>query len=183
MPETDAAIPNAPSLGDELPQTQASAPSDVDTVPSFLDHLRAEFAKPVEKKSLFKRLPARDESLVAEYKPLSLDDAKKAMEKESDPMMLISSLRGIWAVDPGNPAANDLGLVPLGAACGKPDLDPLGFDRRLTDLIGIEFGTASEILLTLFEGNDLAIGVQAAELGEWSAKTKRADLQDFKPGS
>jgi hypothetical protein len=171
-PETDPAEP-APGIGE--PGVEASP----DTTPSVLDALRGEFAQKVEVKRLFKRLPARNERLVAEYQPLGLQDAKKAIEKESDPSMLVSSLKRIWISDPENPEANERGLIPLGAYCGQPLLDPLCFDKRLTDLLGIEFGSSAAICLSLFEGNDLALAAQAAELGEWSVKTKREDLQDF----
>ncbi|HSZ70250.1 MAG TPA: hypothetical protein VK756_07800 [Solirubrobacteraceae bacterium] len=162
--------------------TSATPAAGADSMPSALDKLRAEYAKPVEAKSLFKRLLSRGERLVAEYKPLKLDDAKAAIEKESDPSMLISSLKAIWIHDPEHAEASDRGLVKLGAWSGQPQLDPLGFDKRLTDLLGIPFGSSGAILLSLFEGNDLAIGAQAAELGEWSVKTKRTDLQDFRQG-
>jgi hypothetical protein len=169
---------DAPSAEISHEVVEPAAPA-VDTVPSALDELRGEFAQQVQVKRLYKRLPARNERLVAEYQPLGLQDAKKAIEKESDPSMLVSSLKGIWISDPKNPAANERGLVPLGAYCGQELLDPLCFDKRLTDLLGVAFGSAAEICLTLFEGNDLALAAQAAELGEWSVKTKREDLQDF----
>jgi hypothetical protein len=172
--------PAAPAIDDgeqEAPEQTAEGPRDTTT--STLDDLRREFAQKPQERRLFKRLPARNERLVAEYQPLSLDDAKKAIEKESDPQMLVSSLKGIWIKDEDNPEANERGLMPLGAHVGAPLLDPLGFDKRLTDLLGIPFGSAATICLSLFEGNDLALAAQAAELGEWSVKTKREDLQDF----
>ncbi len=184
---TAVADPAAPVLGDghegaqAQPSPQASHVVEVshDTTSSALDALRGEFAEGVKEKRLWKRLPARNERLVAEYQPLALDDAKKAIEKESDPQMLVSSLKGIWIKDEDNPEANERGLMPLGAHVGTPLLDPLGFDKRLTDLLEIPFGSAATICLSLFEGNDLALAAQAAELGEWSVKTKREDLQDF----
>jgi hypothetical protein len=167
------------SVDDPGAPTIEGDPPAVDSTPSVLDALRGEFAQQVEEKRLWKRLPARNERLVAEYRPLALEDAKKAIEKASDPSMLVSSLKGIWISDPENPKANERGLVPLGAYCGQELLDPLAFDKRLTDLLDIKFGSAAEICLDLFEGNDLALAAQAAELGEWSVKTKREDLQDF----
>lgn len=172
------AIPaDAATAGPATPPAAEGPP--VDAAPSPLDELRGEYAQTVQKKRLFKRLPSRNERLAAEYKPLPLADAKKAIENESDPSMLVSALKGIWIFDEAHELANERGLVPLGAWAGKPQLDPLGFDKRLTDLIEIKFGTAAEIALTLFEGNDLALAAQAGELGEWSVKTKRIDLQDF----
>jgi hypothetical protein len=166
----ETAIEGAPATG---------SPTTVDRTPSVLDSLRSEFAQEVEVKRLFKRLPARNERLAAEYQPLALDDAQKAIEQQSDPSMLVSSLKGIWLNEPNSDLANERGLVPLGAACEQPLLDPLLLDKRLTDLLGIKFGSSAEICLTLFEGNELALAAQAAELGEWSVKTKREDLQDF----
>ena len=180
----NATDPAAPAIDDgehEAPRApeQPAAETPRDTTTSALDGLRREFAEGVEEKRLWKRLPARSERLVAEYQPLALGDAKKAIEKESDPQMLVSSLKGIWIEDTESPEANERGLVPLGAFCGTPLLDPLGFDKRLTDLLEIPFGSAATICLGLFESNDLALAAQAAELGEWSVKTKREDLQDF----
>lgn len=176
-------IPSAdtPAAGPDVVQL-ANGDTLVDATPSPLDELRGEFAEEVQKRFLFKRLPARNERLVAEYKPLALDDAKKAIEKESDPSMLVSSLKGIHIHAEDHPQANERGLVPLGAYCEKPQLDPLGFDHRLAELLGITKGSSVQIAMALFEGNDLALAAQAGELGEWSVKTKREDLQDFAIG-
>lgn len=165
--------------GPETATDVTQATETVDRTPSVLDSLRGEFAQAVEVKRLFKRLPARNERLVAEYAPLPLADAQTAIEKASDASMLMSALKGIWLHQPDSELANDRGLVPLGAATGQPSLDPLLFDRRLTDLLEIPYGAAEAICLSLFEDNDLALAAQAAELGEWSVKTKREDLQDF----
>jgi hypothetical protein len=177
------ADPAAPAIDDgEQPQAPARPVADAtprDTATSALDGLRREFAQKPQERRLFKRLPARSERLVAEYQPLALTDAKKAIEKESDSQMLVSSLKGIWIEDAESPAANERGLVPLGAYCGAPLLDPLAFDKRLTDLLEIPFGSAATICLELFDGNDLALAAQAAELGEWSVRTIREELQDF----
>jgi hypothetical protein len=183
-------VPAAPAIEEERPVTARSAMGPptamtapvvpVDATSSRLDAIRAEFAQKVEARRLFKRLPARSERLVAEYQPLALADATLAIEQKSDPTMLVSSLKGVWIEEPDDPTANERGLVPFGAYCGAPLLDPLGFDKRLTDLLGIPFGSTGAICLALFEGNDLALSAQAAELGEWSVKTKREDLQDFR---
>ena len=177
----NATDPAAPAIDDGEQEAQRQAPAQPaaetprDTTTSALDGLRREFAEGVEERRLWKRLPARSERLVAEYQPLALTDAKKAIEKESDPQMLVSSLKGIWIRgDAESPDANERGLVPLGAFCGAPLLDPLGFDKRLTDLLEIPFGSAATICLGLFEGNDLALAAQAAELGEWSVRTVEA---------
>jgi hypothetical protein len=137
----------------------------------------------VTEKRLYKILPARNGCLVAEYQPVPLEEAKKAMAGEPEAGVLVSSLTGIWMDDKENPAANDRGLVPLGLYVGQPQLDPLSFDKRLTDLLGIPFGSAQAICLSLFEGNELALSRQAAVLGEWSVETHREGLQDFALGS
>jgi hypothetical protein len=175
------AAPEDEGAGTPTERPTATQPSTaVDHTPSVLDSLRDEFAQQVEVKRLFKRLPARNERLVAEYAPLELADATKAIEQQSDPSMLVSSLKGIWMHLPDSELANDRGLVPLGAACEQPLLDPLLLDKRLTDLLSIKYGSSESILLDgMFEGNDLALAAQSAELGEWSVKTKREDLQDF----
>ena len=164
----------------------------VDATTSPLEALQAEFAEEVVVRRLFKRLPARNERLVAEYKPLPLKDAKRAIQNNSDPTMLVASLLDICVHAPEHPslaeaAPDDMraqrGLVPLSVLIGKPELGTLGFDKRLTDILKIKFGSAVEIALTLFEDNDLALATQAGELGEWSVKTKREDIQDFALGS
>ena len=183
-PRTEVQLGTEPKqVAQSLTTVPDAPPMVADKMPSALDELRAEFAKEAEERSLFKRLPARNERLVAEYKTLPLADAKKAIENESDPTMLIASLKGIYIHDAAHASANDRGLVPLGLWSEKPQLDPLGFDKRLTDLIGIPYGSATQIVLFLFEDNDLALAAQSGELGEWSIKTKREDLQDFAIGS
>lgn len=172
------AAPDSPAF-----RGPALAEAPAEKMPSALDELRAEFAKEAEEPRLFKQLPARGERLVAQYKPLPLETAKKAIEQESDPTMLIESLIGIFIRDKNHVSANERCLVPLGLWSGQPQLDPLRLDKRLTDLIGIPFGSATQILMALFENNDLALSAQAAELGEWSVKTKSERLQDFAIGS
>jgi hypothetical protein len=154
-----------------------------DTMPSVLDELQEEFAQEAEDPRLYKVLPARKERLIAEYRRLTLDKAKQAIAEESDPSMLIETVTGIFIKDKTHEKANKRGLVPLGAATGNPELDPLGFDKRLCNLLKIPVGTAVDVLLFLFEGNDLALSAQAAELGQWSIKTKAEAYQDFENGS
>jgi hypothetical protein len=154
-----------------------------DTVPSVLDELREEFAQEAEDPRLYKILPARKERLVAEYRRLSVEHAKRAVMDDDDPTILIESVTGIFIKDKEHEKANKRGLVPFGAWTGNPDLDPLGFDKRLCDLLQIPDGPALSILMFLFEGNDLALGAQAGELAEWSIKTKVEAYQDFGIGS
>ena len=166
----------------------SDAITDPAEVPSPLDELRTEFAEEVKEKRLWKRLPARKERLAAEYQPLPLKDARRAIEQQSDPMVIASSLVNVCIYDPDHPLVMQAdprderaqrGLVLLGAWAQKPDLDPLGFDARLCGLLGVPTGSATDILLMLFEGNDLALAAHAAELGEWSVRTSREELQDF----
>lgn len=155
---------------------------------SPLDELRAEFAVEAEKPRLFKRFPARKGRLAAEYKPLPLKAAKEAQKKDRDDDILIASVLRMMIHAPEHPNAISEGqpgegLVPLGQWAGHPELDSLKFDNRLAELLGIPKGTARQIVLALFEGNDLALGVQAGELGTWSGEGYDRELQDFGQGS
>lgn len=177
-------MPTDPQPGEAAdPQAVVPAAQEAPAQPSPLEELRHEFEAAPTPKRLFKRLPARKGRLVAEYKPLKLAEANEAIEKGSDPSILASALVGIHIADEAHPEAQS-GLVPLGAWAGQPTLDPLRFDHRLAELLpGIPAGTAAEIALALFEGNDLALSMQADQVGKWSADTRREDLQDFAIGS
>lgn len=163
-------------------------PSAASAQPSPLDELRAEFAQEAAKPRLYKRLPARSGRLAAEYKAPSLKASKKAQADDSDADILIAGLERIFIYAPEHPDAipegkDGAGLVPLGTWAGRPDLDPLKFDNRLAELLGIEQGSARQIVLALFEGNDLALGIQAGELGTWAGEGYDKALQDFGGGS
>jgi hypothetical protein len=174
----------------EQPLVDETARStDIPVTP--LDQLRAEFAEQASVPRLFKRLPARSRRIVAEYKPIPRDDAKKAVEEDSDPALLTSALVRLLIHDPDNELVKNapdsdeaakLGLVPLGAWAGKPDLDPLRFDNRFANLLGIAGGAPRQIALAMFEGNDMALGAQGAELGQWSVDTLDKTAQDFTVG-
>jgi len=154
---------------------------------SPLDELRAEFAKEAEKPRLFQRFPARSGRLAGEYAPLSKNAALRATEGAQDAAadagILASSLRCILIHDPAHGSADGRGLVPFGAWSGQPDLDPLGFDHRLAELIGIPPGDTTSVVLALFEGNDLALANHAGAIGAWSVNTRDQSYQDFTQGS
>lgn len=154
---------------------------------SPLDELRSEFAVEAVKRRLYKRLPARGGRLAAEYKAPPLKASKKAQAEDNDADILVAGLERILIHAPRHADAlsrgHGAGLVPLGAWAAQPELDPLRFDNRLADLLGIPKGTAREIVLALFEGNDLALGIQAGELGSWAGEGYDGALQDFGEGS
>lgn len=158
-------------------------------VPSRLDEIRAEFAKPLITKRLYKRLPcdAMKNRLAAEYKLLTvaevdaLDDLGDTISGASDG--LIAALVGLHAHDPNDVRADKRGLVPLHIWLGIPDAGVLLLDKRLTDALGLPFGTSREILLRLFDGNELALKWQSGELGGWSTDTTAEHFQDFTTGS
>jgi hypothetical protein len=152
-----------------------------------LQELKAEFAKAAKNPRLFKRLPAREGRLAAEYAPPPGKDAQAAAENDKWADMLVASLKGILVHDPEHEAAIPRGepgegLVPLGIWADQPDLDPLGFDNRLMDLLELPHGNATQVVMSMFEGNEVALAAQANEVGAWAANTSRQDLQDFGRG-
>ncbi|MFZ1927396.1 MAG: hypothetical protein WAU42_14810 [Solirubrobacteraceae bacterium] len=170
------------------PTEEAAAVEATPIARTPLEELQAEFAEEERKPRLFKRFPARKGRLAGEYKPLQLKAAKEAQKKDRDDDILIASLSRIMIHAPEHSAAilegqPGEGLVSLGVWAGQPDLDPLRFDNRLAELLGIPRGTARQIALSLFEGNDLALGIQAGELGTWSGEGYDKALQDFGAGS
>src|ERR1700689_365987 len=114
--------------------------TDVGGVTTALDELRAEYAGRVAEPRLFKRFPSRTGKLGGEFRPVPKDKAEAALEQKSDTLLLNAALVRILRYAPEHPEANDRGLIPLGAWAGQPDLDPLGFDNRLAELVGIPGG-------------------------------------------
>lgn len=154
---------------------------------SLLDDLRASFAAPMQTALLYKRLPARGRPLVAEYGLMALDDVMGALDGPESLAqaqdLLIAALQQVCLHAPDDERADERGLVPLHVAVGREDLGPLKFDHRLCDVLGMPPRAAREIVLDLFDGNEIALAAQATALGEWSEDTRQEHLQDFAPGS
>lgn len=153
---------------------------DPETSLTPLDELKAEFAETLKPSRLFKKFPARSGRLVAEYQTVTKDDIRTAVQASDDEYVLDACLLRILITDPENPLADKNGLVPLGAWAKKPELDPLTFDHRFCDLIGIPKGTPAQIALALFDGNDLMLAEQAGEVAAWSVDVLNESYQDFK---
>jgi hypothetical protein len=163
--------------------------SELDTLStnSPLDELKAEYAAPKKPPRLFKRLPAGSGKSVAEYcvlKNAAMEESLKADEKlAQDCDLLVGALVAIHRHDPDHPAADERGLVELGAWAGEDLGGPLRFDQRLCTALGLEPGTAREICLRMFDDNEIALGAQAAVLAAWMTDTGEQALQDFTEGS
>lgn len=170
-----------------------TAPAEEPVAPgpsSRLEELRAAFAKPLVDKRLWKRLPceAAGGALVAEYRVLKSEEANDALSKADATLTvaqdtLIASLVKLHAHDPGDERADARGLVPLHEWLGLSDGGPLGFDHRLCDAFGLPKADARDVLLRLFDGNELALITQFGEVGEWSVDTTQESYQDFSAGS
>lgn len=162
-------------------------PHDHDEEMSLLDELRGAFAAPLIDARLYKRLPARGQGLVAEYRVMELDEALGALDKPENLAqaqdVLVQALQQIMIHRPGHDDADERGLVPLHVAINRADLGPLKFDHRLCDVLGMPATDARDIVLALFDGNQIALAAQATALGEWSEDTRQEHLQDFGPGS
>lgn len=152
---------------------------DAPTPETKLDALRAEVGKKIEPKRLLKKFPIAGGRLVGEYKVAPKKAVRDAAETENDELLLAKCLVRILAEDPLSPSADANGLVPLGESLGRPDLDPLQFDIRLCELIGLPEGTFAETALRLFEGNDLVLATHAGEVAEWSLNTTSEAYTDF----
>lgn len=169
--------PQAPGEGDEQPGAHEQDGPELQS--SVMDELQQEFAQEAEKPRLFKRLPARSGRLVAEYRPVKKKQAVKAVEKDSDTMLLNLALVDLHVEAPDDERADERGLVKLTVLSGQPELGTLGFDHRLCEILGLKKGSVHDIVMQLFEGNDLALAVQVGEIGEWTADTKKKAYQDF----
>lgn len=155
---------------------------------SRLDQLKAAFAERTEEKRLYKRLPKPSSvPLVAEYRVLPSKDAQDALRRDSEleanEDLLIRALVSLHVHDPAHPAADKRGLVELQRWLEIDAGGPLRFDRRFTDLVGIDPGTAREVCLAVFDGNEIALGAQAAQVMAWMTDTTAEALQDFTTGS
>lgn len=153
---------------------------DISVTP--LDSLRADFAAKVAPARLFKRFPAAGKRLVGEYRVPEKAEARAAAEHQDDEYLLVSALVAIWASAPDHPSANKDGLVKLGEYVGKPEEDPLRFDHRLCDILGIPKGTPAQIALRLFDGNDLQLAEHAGEVTAWGLDTENEAYGDFPKG-
>lgn len=180
------------------PDVPLPAPTPGSTEPaatsSALDELRAAFAKRVENPRLLKRLPAPTGTpfagkLVAEYRVLDTKETKEVFQAEDDRDnnidALIQALVAIRVHDPKHPNADDRGTVDLTEWAGVDLGGPLRFDKRLLSALGLhlEEPTARNIVMRMFEGNELAMGAQAAQVMAWMTDTTEETLQDFAPGS
>jgi hypothetical protein len=153
-----------------------------------LDEIRAEFAQVIETPRLFKRFPRGTGRLAAEYRPSRKKEVREAAAAENDEYLLAECLVRILRHDPehADPSTPEgkVGLVPLGAYVGRPELDPLRFDNRLAEVLGLEqSGDPKRISLELFEGNDLQLAEQAGEVAQWSLDTHDTAFQDFTAAS
>lgn len=144
-----------------------------------LQELQAEFAEQVEIPRLYKRLPARGGRLAAEYKPAGKKVTRVAADTENDEYFLSETVIQVLIEDKDHAEADERGLVPLQVWAEQPQLGPLQFDNRLAELLGIPPGPPADILLALFEGNDLALATQAGEVAQWSLDVHDQAYQDF----
>jgi len=167
----------------DLDHAENGADPDEAVLTSRQKQLREEFAGRVEEKRLYKRFPARNGTLAAEYKVVSMEiigtARRQAGEVPANSDLLIGGLQRIMRHDPGHPAANDRGLVDLEQWLEIDAGGPLKLDARFTAEVGLKDGTAREILLALFEDNDAALCKQADDLMEWTFNTTAEELQDF----
>ena len=150
-----------------------------ETTSTKLDALRAEVNKTTEPERLYKKFPIAGGTLVGEYKIAGKKDVRETAETENDEFLLAKCLVRVLAVDPSSPLADARGLVPLGASLDHPELDPLQFDNRLCELIGLPEGTYQETELRLYKGNDLLLATHAGEIAAWSLDTTSKAYTDF----
>lgn len=151
--------------------------TEIATTP--LEELRQEFAKTLAPARLFKRFPARGGRLAGEYRPCGKEEARAAAENQDDEYLLVACLVAVYIADPSHALANEKGLVPLGAWAGTPQEDPLRFDHRLAEVLGLPKGTPAQIALKLFDDNDLRLAEQAGEVAQWSLDTEETAYTDF----
>lgn len=171
-------------MGDVEQEIQGEQPVPV----TPLDEIRAEIGAEVEVKRLFKRFPRGQRRLAGEYRPCRKQEVREAVAAQNDEYLMGESLVRVLIHDPdrADPATpeGERGLVPLGAWVGKPELDPLRFDNRLCDVLGLPpTGDPRKIALELFEGNDLQLAEQAGEIAGWSLDTYDQSYQDFSTAS
>lgn len=168
------------------PSVEAEDDEQVTALTSRQQQLRKKFEGRAPEKLLYKRFPARDGSLVAEYGLVSVEAVNTSARSISDDALvannsaiLIDAIQRIMCEDPEHPLANERGLVDLEKWLEIDAGGPFKFDHRLCRELGQPEGTASEILLGLFEGNGVALCNQADDLIAWTVNTTAEHLQDF----
>lgn len=154
------------SVADELDPDSARDVAPASRGRSRADELRAGRAerKRTGPKPLELVVPGGDAVII--YKPLHLSQIRRAAGRGSGLMastdLLIAACKRIDLRDPETgerwPAAEDT---------DRP-ADPVRFDGRLAELLGLDGDTPADILLALFEHSDRAIVGQARRLDAWS---------------
>lgn len=159
---------------------------------SRLEALRAEFQKPQTVHRLYKRLPCERAggNLAAEYRLLTMAEVNEAITGDDVDLPTAAKLLGTALVQlhyhaPEDSRADPRGLVPLHIYLEQEPLGPLGFDKRLVDLLElpVDDHRSVTIQLLLFDDNELALGAQSGELSGWSSDTANTAYQDFTTGS
>lgn len=170
---------------------------------SKLNRLRAAFAEEIAPARLYLEFLARGKGaqrirVAGEYRVLSqaeVDELPTDNQLARNMQIMIAAHTGVFVYDPEHatkhpdPAqadANDRGLVEIQRWLGTEPLQPMGFDRRLIELLDLKSppGAAMrDILLELYGGNELMLGQKSNELGAWMRDTEEDGLQDFVSGS
>lgn len=173
-------------MGDIARQGDAATSASPDTVPADvqqltpLDELRAQVAEELEKPRLFKKFPRAGGRLAGEFRPSNKREVREAAAAENDEYILTECLVNIHVHDPEHEDAGPNGLVPLAKWAHRPELEPLRFDNRLCEVIGLPpLGAPSKIALALYENNDLALAEAAGEVAQWSLNTHTKVYDDF----
>ena len=170
-------------MTDLLPTEIDPVIDDQPVLTSRQQQLRDEFRQRTGPHRLYKRFPARGGILAGEYALASMngitDARRQTDEVAANSDLLIASLQRIMRYDPVHDAANTRGLVDLEEWLEIQAGGSFKLDHRFAREVGIAEGTAREILLELFEGNDAALCKQADDLMEWTFDTTAEALQDF----
>lgn len=171
-----------PDTTTQLLEAPAANGADA-TLTSRQQQLRDEFAASVSEKRLYKRFPARGGVLAAKYKIVAMETINKARRQDDEIAansdLLIGGLERILRYDPEHHDANERGLVDLEKWLEADLGGPLKLDNRLAHETGLAPGSAREILLALFEGNEAALCKQADDYIEWIFDTTAEGYQDF----
>lgn len=162
----------------EAPEIESRAGS------SLLDELRAKRAEATQDRRLELDVPGYEGLLVVRYRPTTWEEDKKISEKlersKNPRKELYAALDTlITACDQILLRKHDGTLVPIEQEDPSQGDEPVRFDGRFAAIMGLETGSAREVVLATFKHNHRAIGVHGEELGKWLAEVNSEGDEDF----
>jgi len=163
--------------GDDLGvEPGVSAAEEAAGALSVLDRVKARREERIADETLTLDIPTWGGELRAKYKVVPRPDLEKMVRK----IRARQSGNG----QGGNEADLDfliqacVGVVAYDTESGEQEEVTNGYNKQLSDLLGVEAPAARDVLLYLFKGNGIAIAAHAMKVARWMQDTSKDPEQD-----